>query len=235
MSASAANLQLVGTVARRLGALHERVVFLGGATTALFITDPAAGAVRVTRDVDVIVEVGSYVQYQLDLGEELRRAGFAVDTSDGAPLCRWIVDGVKVDVMPTDTSVLGFTNRWYSAAIRSADLHRLAPGNIPLRVVTAPYFLATKVEAFHGRGRGDFMASHDLEDLITVIDGRPGLVDEVLAAEPTLRTYLAEEFARLLDNDAFIDALPGHLHGDRASQARLPLVEAALHRLAGMD
>ncbi len=232
MSASAANLALVATVARRLGDLRARTVFVGGATTALLVTDPASPSIRATRDVDVIVEVGSYLLYQLDLGETLQRAGFQVDTSEGAPLCRWIVDGVKVDVMPTDTTVLGFSNRWYPEALRHATEHDLEPG-LTIRVVTAPYFLATKLEAFHGRGGRDFLASHDLEDMITVLDGRADVVIEVLAADPSLRASLAEEFARLLDTAAFIDALPGHLPGDRASQARLPRLESTIARLAG--
>jgi hypothetical protein len=210
------DLRLIETVARRLGPLRERVAFVGGATTALLVTDPAARTVRATIDVDVIVEVVSYLEYQLRLGEDLKQAGFEVDTSEGAPLCRWIVEGVTVDVMPTDTSALGFSNQWYSAAIRNAEVRGLADAS-EIRLVTAPYFLATKLEAFRGRGGGDFMASHDLEDIVTVIDGRATVVDEVVSAPPELRVYLAEEFARLLDTDAFIDALPGHLPGDRAS------------------
>ena len=232
MSASAANLALVATVARRLGELRERMVFVGGAATALLVTDPASPSIRATRDVDVIVEVGSYLAYQLALGEKLQRAGFQLDTSEGAPLCRWIVDDVKVDVMPTDTTVLGFSNRWYPDALQSARRHQLEPG-LTIRLVTAPYFLATKLEALLGRGMGDFLASHDREDIITVIDGRTGIADEVLAAGVPLRTYLADQFARLLGTAAFVDALPGHLPGDRASQARLPRLERVIERLAG--
>jgi hypothetical protein len=64
---------------------------------------------------------------------------------------------------------------------------------LEIRVVTAPYFLATKIEAFKGRGRGDFLASHDLEDLIYVIDGRSTIVEEVQTATPLLREYLRAE------------------------------------------
>lgn len=51
------NLQLLRTVAERLGPLRDRVVFLGGAAAGLLITDPAAETVRPTDDVDVIIEV----------------------------------------------------------------------------------------------------------------------------------------------------------------------------------
>lgn len=52
------NIERLCLVASRLGPLREQVVFLGGATTALLVTDPAAPAPRPTKDVDVIIEVG---------------------------------------------------------------------------------------------------------------------------------------------------------------------------------
>jgi hypothetical protein len=107
------------TVAGRLGDLRHELVFLGGATLELFITDPGAGAPRPTKDVDVIVELGSYADYVL-LQERLRDRGFQEDSSEGAPLCRWVTQGIKVDVMPTREAILGFTNRWYAAAMRDA-------------------------------------------------------------------------------------------------------------------
>jgi hypothetical protein len=107
-----ANLAMIRHVAARLGHLRERVVFLGGAATALLITDSAAPDVRVTIDVDVIVEIASRSDYYL-LAESLRAAGFSEDTREGAPICRWIVDGVAVDIMPTVSEILGFSNKWY--------------------------------------------------------------------------------------------------------------------------
>jgi hypothetical protein len=64
--------------------------------------------------------------------------------------------------------------------------------------VSAPYFLATKIEAFKGRDKGDFLASHDLEDLIFVIDGRRTITEEVKAEVPFLREYLRTEIRGLL-------------------------------------
>lgn len=46
--------------------------------------------------------------------------------------------------------------------------------------------IATKIEAFKGRGRGDFFASHDLEDLIFVMDGRSTIVEEVQTEAPPM-------------------------------------------------
>ena len=101
-----------------------------------------------------------------------------------------------------------------------------------IRLITAPYFVATKLVAFHGRGGGDIAGSHDLEDLIAVIDGRPELVGEVVDAADDVRGYIAAEIQRLLDTRAFRDALPGFLLPDTVGQARLPLLLDRLRDLA---
>jgi hypothetical protein len=234
MNASAANLALLRTVAVRLGPLRERVVFLGGATIALLITDAYGIDIRATNDVDVIVEVSSYFDYQQTLRNELLNAGFREDTSEGAPTCRWLVDGVKVDVMPTDAKILGFSNRWYPEAIRHAEPFKLpGRGNIEIRLITSPYLLATKLEAFRGRGDDDFAGSTDIEDIILIIDGRPSVLEEVTHADATLRNYLAHEFAKLLDTEDFIDAIPAHMLPDDYNQARVPIIEERIRVLAG--
>ena len=226
------NVALVRTVAERLGPLRERVVFLGGAAAGLLITDAAAEVIRPTDDVDVIVEVASLAEYQFDLRDQLLSLGFAEDTDEGAPICRWVVQRIKVDIMPTDPSVLGFSNRWYAPAVAHADRHDL-PGGPQIRLVSAPYFLATKLEAFLNRGGSDFAASHDLEDVVAIIDGRVELALEVERADDDLRRYLARAIGQLLDARDFQDALPGHLRGDSASQARIPMVISRLERIAG--
>ena len=124
---------------------------------------------------------------------------------------------------PWMKKLLGFSNRWYGTAMAAATRHQLSP-DLEIRLVTAPSFLATKIEAFKGRGRGDFYASHDLEDLIFVIDGRSTIVEEVQTEAPLLREYLRTEIKGLLTTPGFIDALPGYLLPDAASQARLGIV-----------
>lgn len=149
-------------------------------------------------------------------------------------MCRWIVDGVIVDVMPTDAAILGFSNRWYESALRSAAPRRL-PSGTEIRLVVPPLFIATKLEAFVGRGRGDFQASHDLEDLLTVIDGRMELMSEIRAAEKDVRIYIASAIAGMLRDRAFVDAMPGHLPSDAASQARLPALVQRLQAIANLS
>jgi predicted nucleotidyltransferase len=224
------SIEMVRAVVRHLGDLADDCVFLGGAITPLLITDPAAPASRATRDVDLIVDIGTRAEYTV-LRKTLITKGFTEDTREGAPLCRWTVAGVTVDVMPISAAVLGFSNRWYPGALTSAVTCKL-PGGPSIRLVTAPYFLATKLEAFLGRGQGDYQASHDLEDVVALIDGRPELADELFAAPADLAGFVSGTLNQLLATQAFRDALPGHLPPDAASQARLGLVLDRMRRLA---
>ena len=145
------------TVARRLGDLRDEVVFVGGAVLGLLIDDVGATTIRPTDDLDVIVDVSSRVGYHA-LEARLRGLGFRSDTSAGAPLCRWLVDDVVVDVMPTTADILGVTNRWYGEATSPAIRRDIAPG-LTVRVASAPCFVAMKLEAFAGRGGDDLVAS----------------------------------------------------------------------------
>lgn len=224
------NLEQLIATAELLRPLLGELVFVGGAVTSLLVTDEGAGAPRPTLDVDAIVEITSYAEYAA-FGERLRSLGFSEDTSEGAPLCRWVQKGTILDVMPLDEKILGFSNRWYHAAMKTAITHRFAE-DLEIRVVSAPYFLATKLEAFKGRGRGDFFGSHDLEDMIFVIDGRPAIIKEVQGATAALREYLCPQMKALLETDSFIDALPGFLLPDAASQARIRTVIQRLEALA---
>jgi predicted nucleotidyltransferase len=220
------NIDLLKEVARRLGPLLNEVVFVGGCTTGLFITDKAAAEVRPTFDVDVIAEITSYADFA-NFSARLRSLGFQEDTSKGAPVYRRVIDGMKLDVMPINEKILGFTNRWYQAGMDAAKELELEPG-LFIRVITAPYFVATKLDAFKGRGRGDFANSHDLEDLLAVIDGREEIIEEMTHAGE-VRSFVAEQFRMLLETPAFTDALPGYLLPDAGSQMRLPIL---LNRLA---
>ena len=197
------NIRMIIAVAKRLGDLRDKVVFVGGCATGLFITDPAMPEVRATQDVDVIVEVASRMAYYR-LEEELRLRGFKQDMSEDAPVCRWLVDRIKVDIMPTQEEILGFSNRWYLPAIKNADQLQLED-DLTIKLVSPPYFLATKIEAFNGRGGGDYLASHDMEDIITVLDGRPEIVTEIRSSSDDLKDFLSQTFRALLANAEFRD------------------------------
>ncbi len=223
------NLEILEMAVERLGPLADEMVFLGGCATGLLLTDIAAPPIRATQDVDVITEAASLGDYHR-LSEQLRSRGFREDQSPGAPICRWVAAGVVLDVMPTKPEILGFGNEWYQPALEAAAVD--LPSGRRIRMVTAPYFLATKLAAFDGRGRGDYVMSHDMEDLVAVLDGRPEVVAEVKQANEAVRKYLTTRFTTLLRDANFVAALPDHLPSDMASQARVPLVVERITAIA---
>lgn len=227
------NVVMLELMASRLGDdLCAEVAFVGGAVAGLLITDPAMPAIRPTEDVDIVVEVAGLSGYHR-VEQRLRERGFSQDMRPDAPVCRWQVEGVTVDVMPTEERILGFANRWHPLGVATAQPVEL-PSGVIIRVIQAPVFVGTKLEAFHGRGASDYLFSHDLGDILSIVDGRDSLVQECALALQPLRIYLSEQFTALLADRRFLDALPGHLPGDATSQDRLPDLEAKLRQLAGL-
>lgn len=226
------NREYLIKTATLLRPLLDELVFVGGAVTGLLITDAAAGEPRVTIDVDAIAEIRSYAEYSA-FGERLRALGFTEDISEDAPVCLWVQQQVILDVMPLDENILGFSNRWYRTAMSASQTHRIA-ADLDIRIIPAPYFLATKLEAFRGRGQDDLFASKDLEDIVTVADGRPSLVSEVEREPEDLIGFLRTEIGGLIANPRFEDALAGYLLPDALSQARIRLVLERLHQLLAL-
>lgn len=224
------NLKLLADAAKLLTPILGELVFVGGCTTALLITDKAAADVRTTYDVDAIAEITTYGGY-VAFSEKLKKLGFREDTREGAPNCRWLQHETTLDVMPLDGSFLGFKNAWYEPALASAEKRELEAG-LTILVINPVYFCASKLEAFRDRGKNDYQSSRDLEDVISVIDGREELVGEIQAAKADVRSYLGKEVAQLLQVREFLDALPGHLAPDEASQARITIVRARLEEIA---
>jgi predicted nucleotidyltransferase len=223
------NILLIEAAARSLGDICERFVFVGGSAAGLLITDNSRPPVRVTKDVDVITEVVSLVHYY-DLEKELENRGFIKDRDT---MCRWRIGELKVDVVPTRDVVLGFSNRWYTLAAQQAEKYQL-PSGAEIRLVSPPPFIATKLEAFHGRGNEDYGASHDMEDIVTVLDGRAEIVQEIANADPELRAYIVDEVDALLADEQFVSTLNWHFPGDADSQARVPEIVRRLRAIAGI-
>ena len=226
------NIELLELAVHQLDDLAERLVFLGGCATGLLLTDPAAPPIRATQDVDVITELTSLIEYY-GLADLLREKGFREDTSEDAPICRWRTDNIILDVMPTDQDIFGFGSPWYQQALEGSIVMTLPSGR-QIRMITAPYFLACKFAAFDGRGNDDFMMSHDMEDIVAILDGRPEVTEEIRQAADELRVHLVERFQGLLDNQRFREALPGNMPPDEASQARVPIILERMSEIAAL-
>ncbi len=216
-------------VARVSNELEGNYAFLGGAVVNLLLDDPALSEVRPTKDVDVVIEVLSHVDYT-KLEERLRGLGFSHDDQEGAPSCRWILNELTVDIMPTHGGLQGLNTAWFPEALKSAQL--IEAEGAKLKIVSPVGFLATKYVAFQDRGEGDFYSSIDMEDFVTVIDSRAHIVLEIENAETDLGQYVTGAVRTLLQNEDFQDALSGYLPSDEASQARLPELREKLSHMA---
>jgi hypothetical protein len=112
------NIAMTEQIANALGSLKEKVVFVGGSVAELYADYPEISDIRPTADVDCLLELHTYYNYN-KLEEELRKLGFMDDTTQGAPICRKIYQGIKVDFIPDNENVLGFSNRWYAGGIKN--------------------------------------------------------------------------------------------------------------------
>lgn len=218
-------------VSTRLDKTGLNYAFTGGSIVNLLLDHPDMSPARPTADVDVIIEIVSTGRYS-DTEEVLRGLDFEPDMREGAPMCRWRLAGVIVDIMPTSGEQLELNTQWFPEVLEGAI--EVEYEHTKLRVVSPVGLLVTKHLTFTERGEGDYYGSHDLEDFITVVDGRKNIVSEVDQAIPPLRSYLIEGVKRWLENDDFQDALPGHLPADMASQQRFPLLKKKLEQIAGL-
>lgn len=203
------SIAMLEGAAERLSPFLDDVAFIGGATIALWITDEGAPAPRATKDVDLVVEVSSRLAWER-FQERLREHGLQPDGPSGV-ICRWTLpapDPLMIDVLPENPSILGFRNRWIAPALARAEQVKL-PSSRVIRAVPPAYLVATKLEAWRGRGGGDHLRSHDLEDIVRLFDGREGLVDEIERSSDELRAYVSDEVKRLLEAARFMDLLDG--------------------------
>lgn len=223
------NKELLLAVCSEIQPILDQLVLVGGCATELLITDTAAPATRPTLDVDMVVKVASLVEYY-KLEEQLRALGFAQTQDDQGVICRWNKNNLLLDLMPTDENILGFTNSWYSLAVEYAE--HISIDGLQLNYIPGPIFIATKIEAFDSRGDNDYVLSHDMEDAISVIDGREDIVTEIENSPDTIRDFLSKRFELFMDDFSFEEALPGYLPPDVAGQGRLDSLISKLEKIS---
>jgi hypothetical protein len=217
------NTALLESAAEHLGELLDEVVFVGGATVELWITDPAAPEFRPTKDVDVVIEVTTSVEFHR-FEKRLREHRFENDQDSGL-ICRYKhpESNLLLDVMPMEAAVLGFENQWQNQAFPHA-IDRELPSGQTIRAIPPAYLLATKIEAFNSRGKRDFYGSRDFQDIVALIDGREELAKEVALGPDALRKFIADEFEKLMQDQSFDSGIQGALLPGPETQERAELV-----------
>lgn len=218
-----ANVEMLELAAERLSDLLGEVVFVGGATVELWITDEAAPEFRPTDDIDVVVEITTLRDYHC-LEKRLRQLGLEHDVESGV-ICRFkeSQSTLLLDVMPSEASILGFDNPWQAEAFSHA-LALALPSGTEIRAISPPLLLATKLEAFQSRGKGDFYGSRDFGDVINLVDGREELVGEVVEAPVLVREYIATQLEALSRQPRFDSGAEGALAAGPEARERFELV-----------
>lgn len=183
-------------------------IYVGGACVGFYVDDLGAAEIRPTEDVDVILEIATEIE-RVQLDEKLRRSGLKHDME--GPICRWLLDNLKIDVMPVDEGILGFSNRWYPAVVETAI--ELQLDGFTIRIPNVCAFLATKIEAFSNRGNNEPIISSDFEDIVRVLDGCSFLPIEASESQREVKTFVADTFAAWKNSRRFDDALAAHLLG----------------------
>jgi len=187
----------------------EEMAFIGGCTTALFLDIPnAEEGIRATYDVDLIVDISTQKEwYQLE--DELRKLGFKNDQNSEI-LCRFKLRDIVVDFMPINQNILGFSNDWYEKSMKNTKSFIL-PSKTKIKILDPCYFLATKFEAYSGRGNDDPMSSKDIEDILNVIAGRSTIIEEIYSSEQDIQNYLSEQFSKLISHNDWQYVLQGNI------------------------
>lgn len=222
------NIETLELAAQALEPLLNELVLVGGCAVGLLITDQARPPVRYTIDVDLLTEVTPLSNYY-ELCKKLRNLGFKENDDI---ICRMVKGELVIDVMSTDEKVLGFTNRWYKLAARMQMTTKL-PSGINIQHISAPLLIATKIESFYGRGKGDYL-HHDIEDIINLVDGRPEVIKELREAPQDLREFVEQEVDDLLADRHFIDCIPMHLNPSQTEQSRVPILIERLRKISGL-
>ena len=215
---------------KALEPLLDRLVFVGGSIVGLLLTDPSAPLPRATQDVDVIVQVATRIEYYA-IEKQFVNLGFQRNT-ESRVICRWNGHGLIVDLMPTGVDIIGFSNPWYESAM-SHSIKMTLPSAAEISVVDAPHLLATKLVAFFARGNDDMYGSHDLEDIVLLLDGRPELAHELEQSPADLRTFVIEGFETLTKKPGFVEPIEGHLGSVDGAIIRRSTVLARANQIIG--
>lgn len=201
------NIAVVAEVAKALRELKNQMVFIGGAVVSLYADDPAADEIRPTADIDMTINLMNFSNW-VRMQERLAELGFYPDPY-GHAICSYKYKNIPVDIMPAEDGPLGPTNKWYKLGFEN--LWTVKAADEEIQILSAPAYLATKFEAFNGRGH-DYRISHDFEDIIYLIDNRMTIVPEIEQAHPEIQDYLKKELTKILENSHLEEILSAHLH-----------------------
>jgi len=218
----------VAEIAEALKSYNEKMVFVGGAVVSLYTDDDAAGEIRPTGDVDMTLNVVNLSDW-VSIQEELGQLGFHPDPF-GHAICSYKYKDIPVDIMAVEDGPLGPANKWYKIGFN--DLWKVKVKAQTISILKAPCYLATKFEAFNGRGK-DYRTSHDMEDIIYILDNRINIVNEIKTAPEEIRNFIQSELKKMVDQALLNEVLEAHIH-PLVIEVRHPLVMEKIYQIINL-
>lgn len=194
-------------IARALGELNEKTVYVGGAIVSLYIDDPAADDVRPTKDIDIFMEIASLSNLE-QIREELNRKGFFASSEDNV-ICRFRYEDIKVDIMSTKAVGWAPANPWFEPGYQH--LISFVIDGVEIKCLSLPYYLATKFSAFYSRGISDPRTSHDFEDIVYILNHTTDWITQIIASDDEVKQYLIKCFSDILMDSTKQEAILGNL------------------------
>lgn len=210
------NITRIKAISNVLSKLDIPVVFAGGAVVSLYVDAAFKEEVRPTDDVDVVIEIVAYKNYAA-VEDKLRKAGFTNDITSKI-ICRYKYQGITVDIMPTDESILGFSNKWYVTGFNKA-IDVSIDKQHKVKIFPVAYFIASKLEAFKGRGKNDGRTSTDFEDIIFVLNYRSGIWEELTTAPEDVKKYLMDEVNKFTGSRYIYEWISAHVNFSESGRA----------------
>ncbi|MDZ7755877.1 hypothetical protein [Rhodohalobacter sp.] len=194
--------------AKTLKPLLEEIAFVGGGILPTYLPKGFDSVIRVTYDLDVVIKLAHYGKLE-KLNKRLKDLGFYPDR-ESTVICRYTDKHILLDVMPTDSEILGFSNRWYEEGLNNKEWISLT-GEIDIPRFTIDYYLATKWEAVRGRGKQDWRTSKDMEDIVTLINHNA--LNQISSKQSDVNVYLKNQFSDLLNQKYAGEIILSHLSG----------------------
>jgi hypothetical protein len=222
------NIGVVAEIAEALGEIKDDIVFVGGAVVSLYTDDPAADEIRPTKDIDMTLQIVNLHHWQL-INEKLALLGFNPDPY-GQSICSYKYKDIPVDIMATEDGPLGPANRWYKLGFENLWTARAKQQEI--KILSAPCYLATKFEAFKNRG-SDYRTSHDIEDIIYIIDNRINIVEDIALENELISSFIKERLNDIVKKGLLKEVLMAHIHPIMSDQ-RIPIVEEKITKILNL-
>lgn len=219
------NIAVVAEVAAALKDIKKDMVFVGGAVVSLYTDDPAADEIRPTQDVDLTLNISNLKHWQ-EVQEKLGMLGFHPDPF-GHSINSYKYNDIPVDFMAAEDGPLGPANRWYKIGFEN--LKTVKAKDQEIKILSAPCYLATKFEAFNDRG-SDYRTSHDIEDIINVLDNRINIVQEIEDDNERIRAFIKEQLKTLIDKGMLQEILMSHIHPLVIAE-RLPIINEKINQI----